>query len=129
MSKIAVKDLASYIVDSLDAGVDTSLLSKRIAAFLIEEKRSQDLTKLFRLVSEELSRRGSDQVLLVSARSLNSNIKNELAKLLTANNPVFTEVIDKSVIGGVKARSGELEIDLSLKSRLIRFKNIVARSN
>ena len=78
-----------------------------------------------RAVDEELTRRGSSQVVVTSAHEVSEATKKQLAKLLDVKNPTFSEVIDPSVIGGVKARSGESEIDLTVRARLNRFKQQV----
>jgi F0F1-type ATP synthase delta subunit len=78
----------------------------------------------------ELSRRGNDQVVITAAHETSSDVKKQISELLGVKNPTFTEIIDKNVIGGVKARSGETEIDLTVRGRLNRFKsNIVNQEN
>ena len=97
-------------------------VSSKVAAYLIDERKTTELPKVMRAIEEELARKGSTQVVVTSAREVSSEIKMQLAEMLNAQNPVFTEIIDKNVIGGVKARSGEQEIDLTVRGRLNRFK-------
>ena len=123
MSKIATHELASYIVDELEKGSDSQLVARKIASYLLEERRSRDFPAILRAVDAELARRGSAQVTITSAHKVEEETKKQLAELLDLQNPVFSEVIDKSVIGGVKARSGESEIDLTVRARLNNFKS------
>jgi len=122
MSSISARQLAEYAVDQIESGVATSNLASKISAFLIQERRTRDWPVVMRAVEEELARRGSSQVVITSAHEVSDQTKKQLATLLEVKSPVFSEVIDPSVIGGVKARSGESEIDLTVRARLNRFK-------
>ena len=66
------------------------------------------------------------QVTVTSAHTVADDVKAQLASLLGADNPSFTDVIDPSVIGGVKAVSGENQIDLTVRAKLNRFKSKIA---
>jgi F0F1-type ATP synthase delta subunit len=130
MSKITTQELAKYVVDQLEAGVDSSALAEQISAYLLEERRTRELPAILRAVDLELSRRGNDQVVITAAHVTSSDVKKQISDLLGVKNPTFTEIIDQNVIGGVKARSGETEIDLTVRGRLNRFKNnIVNQEN
>jgi F0F1-type ATP synthase delta subunit len=130
MAYVTTQELARYAIEELEAGVNSSVLASKLAAYLVEERRSRDLPAVLRVVNEELARRGSSQVIITAAHTVTEQSKNELARILGVINPVFTEVIDPSVIGGVKARSGETEIDLTVRGKLNRFKtNIVNSGN
>jgi F0F1-type ATP synthase delta subunit len=126
MGKITTNELAKYAVDQLEAGSNIKYLSSSIAAFLLEERRSREITTVMRAIEEELAMRGSAQITITAAHAVSEETKKQLAELLEVKNPVYTEIIDESVIGGVKARSGETEIDLTVRGRLSNFKaNIV----
>ena len=129
MAKVTTNELAKYAVDQLEAGVQAPALSRQLAAFLLEERRSRDMPAVLRAVDEELARRGSAQVVVTAAHEVSDATKKQLAGILQVKNPVFSEVIDESVIGGVKARSGESEIDLTVRGRLNRFKTNIVNSD
>jgi F0F1-type ATP synthase delta subunit len=130
MSKITTNELAKYVVEQLESGVEAPALAEQLSAFLLEERRTRELPAILRAVDLELSRRGSDQIVITAAHETSSEVKKKISELLGVENPVFTEVIDRGVIGGVKARSGETEIDLTVRGRLNRFKsNIVNQEN
>lgn len=130
MSKITTNELAAYAVDQLESGVKAPALSRLIAAFLLEERRSRETPQLMRAIDKELASRGSDQVVITAAHATSQEVKEQISALLGVKNPVFSEVIDQTVIGGVKARSGESEIDLTVRGRLNKFKTqIVSASN
>ncbi len=125
MSKISTNQLASYALNEIAEGADTNVVSSRLAGFLLYERRTRDVPALLRSIEKELSARGIDNVTITSAYEISEGIKNQLASMLNAKSPVFVDVIDTNVIGGVKARSGENEIDLTIKDRLNRFKQQV----
>jgi len=130
VSKITTNELAVYAVEQLESGVKAPALATQLAGFLMEERRSRDMPVVLRAIDEELACRGASQVMITSAHAVSDQTKKQLAELLEVKNPVFSETIDPSVIGGVKARSGESEIDLTVRGKLNRFKtNIVNSGN
>lgn len=128
MSKISTNELAEYAVEQLASGADSQLVARRLAAYLLQERRSRDMPAIMRAIEEEMARRGSPQIVITSAHAISEETKKQLSALLDVKNPVFSEVIDPSVIGGVKARSGESEIDLTVSAKLNRFKAKVMES-
>jgi len=122
MAKVTTSELAKYAVDEIEAGTSSSNVAQKIAAFLLEERRSRDHAAVMRAIDEELAKRGSPQVVITSAFEVSIETKKQLAGLLDVKNPVFSDVIDKNVIGGVKARSGDSEIDLTVRARMNKFK-------
>jgi F0F1-type ATP synthase delta subunit len=128
MSRISVTDLASYVVDELEQGADNGAVARKLASYLIDNKQSRDAAKVLRAVEVELHKRGKSQVEITSVHEVSDAVKSELAYLLGVNAPIFSETIDPSVIGGVKARSGETEIDLTVKNKLNKFKIATRRA-
>jgi F0F1-type ATP synthase delta subunit len=102
MSKITTNELATYAVNQLEAGIDSKIVSRKVASFLLEEKRSKEMPSVMRAIDAELTKRGSSEVIITSAHATTDETKKQLASLLDIKNPVFSEVIDRSVIGGVK---------------------------
>ena len=129
MGKISTRQLAKYVVDELEKGSNPTGVARHLAAYLLDSRQSRELAKVIRLIEDELNARGQSQVEITGAHEVSEQIKQELANLLGANNPVFHTSIDKSVIGGVKARSGESEIDLTVRGRLNKFKAKLINSN
>lgn len=125
MSKVTTNALAKYVVDQLEAGVEAPALAQQLSAFLLEERRTRELPTILRAVDVEMSNRGSDQIVITTAHGTSNEVKEQISELLGVKNPIFTEVIDQNVIGGVKARSGETEIDLTVRGRLNRFKSSI----
>ncbi len=128
MAKISTLQLANYAVDELEKGSTSKTVALKLASYLLEERRSREMPAIIRAIDKELELRGSTQVTVISAHETSNEIKAQLASLLGAKNPVFSSVIDPSVIGGVKARAGESEIDLTVKAKLNKFRSEVMRT-
>jgi F0F1-type ATP synthase delta subunit len=127
MVNITNNELARYIVEQLSGGTDSKLVARQLASLLIDERRTRDSSSLLRAIEAELNSRGQTQMTITSAHSVSDEIKKQLSIILDAKTPVITEVIEKDVIGGVKARAGEKEIDLTVRAKLNRFKQQVTK--
>ncbi len=128
MAKVTIHELAKYAVDEIQSGASEKVVAQKIAAFLLDERRSHDAAQVMRAIDNELARRGTDHVIITSAHEVSEEVKKQLASLLDVEKPVFSDVIDSSVIGGVKAESGERQIDLTVRAKLQKFKSEVMRS-
>lgn len=129
MPKINNHQIAQFAVAQLEAGASTQEVARKVASYLLDNRQSRELPSVLRAIEAELNQRCKSQVVITSAREVAENVKQELASLLGAPKPVFYEEIDPKVIGGVKARFGESEIDLTVRGKLQRFKTIVANSS
>lgn len=128
MAGLSLRELANYAVNQLDAGMAAREVSARIASVLISDKRTKDAPALLRAIEKELMIRGISTVHITSAFPVDADIKETLAAMLGAQNPSYVETIDTHVVGGVLARSGSNEIDLTVRGKLQKFKNIVVSS-
>ncbi len=126
MGSITLKQLATYAVDQIQYGTQSQVVTRKLAAYLLDSRQTRDMPKLMRAIELELVRRGSQEVTITSAHAVADDVAQQLAALLGAKNPIFTEVIDPSVVGGVKAVSGEDTIDLTVRAKLNRFKSKIA---
>jgi F0F1-type ATP synthase delta subunit len=119
MSKIAIKQLAKYAVDRLDAGDEWRQLSTDLASFLVTERRTKELDELIRLISDERAKRGLIDVKIISTRPVEKELKQRLASLLKLDGkPLFQEDIDPTLVGGVIARTNHEIVDLSVRTKL-----------
>ena len=129
MSKISNNQIAEYAVEQLIAGVSSQKVAQKVASYLLDSRQSRELSSVLRAIEATLNKRGSSQVVITSAHEVSETVKQELATLLGAKSPVFHEDIDPKVIGGVKARFSESEIDLTVRGRLNRFKVKIAKGD
>ncbi len=123
--KITYSQLAQYVIDQLESGTSTAVVAQHVAAYLTDTRQTRDISKVARALEAEMNRRGTTQVTVTSAHAMSSEVMQELARMLDAQNPIFFEEIDSRVIGGVKAEAGERVIDLTVRRKLDKFKAIV----
>jgi F0F1-type ATP synthase delta subunit len=127
MAKITMQQIAVYAADQLEAGTSMQDVARNVSAYLLHERRSRDVSSVIRAIEAEMNKRGKSQVVVTSAHAVSVEVKRQLAELLGAKNAVFHDEIDPEVIGGVKARSGESEIDLTVRGCLVRFQRGIMR--
>lgn len=125
MAKITAKQLAGYAADQLQDGADSKTIARQIAALLLSERRTRDISTFARALETELHLRGKTQVVVTSATKVDDVIKNQLASLLGVDSPIFYEIINSDIIGGVHASTLESQIDRTIAGQLKVFKQAV----
>ncbi|MDQ3158951.1 MAG: F0F1 ATP synthase subunit delta [bacterium] len=125
MSRASTREIATAIRDlskSNKAG-----LADAVAAYLVQERRTSELEKIMREVANlNETKDGIVEVDVSSAFPINDKVKSDIKQLIKEDKVIFNESIDKSLIGGVRVETREKFLDLTLRSRLNKFK---ARSN
>ena len=109
----------------------TDELKAAIAAFLIEEKISDELDSLMRDVQAYRASQGYLEATVVSAYPLNDVVRKDVQDLLKQEFPdakkiSLNERTDPSVIGGVRIEMAGEELDLTVKAKLNTFKRLTA---
>jgi F0F1-type ATP synthase delta subunit len=122
MSKPTNKDIACVAIDLIKKS-NKSVVAKSLASYLISERRSHDLDRIMREINKQLSNQtNKTEIDLISAYPVNEDIKNKIKKLLKVESAIFNQEIDKSVIGGVRAETSDVRLDLTVRNRLNRLK-------
>lgn len=123
--KLTRRQLASVVLDYTDSAESTSVASRNIAAYLIENRRVSELDALLREVSAlRTARSGQVEISAVSAFPISGDIKREVANIFGAKRAVFNESLDNSVLGGARFESLDKRLDLSLRSKLNRLNSV-----
>lgn len=123
MAQISRKVLAEAIITTMP-GMSTRALAQTVAAYLVSEQRTRDLEPLMRDISQlREMREGILEVTATSAFVLSEEIKKELQKIFSAPTVRINEVIDPSVIGGVRVESSDRILDLTVRNRLNQLKS------
>lgn len=129
MGKVARTRIASVIADrTLKSGSDKGF-AKEVAAYLLAEQRVSGLDSIMRDVMDDWSKAGYLEVLAYSAHPLTEELKSEITARIKAVSPeakqiVITEQHDGSVIGGVRLKLANRQLDLSIENKLNRFKQL-----
>lgn len=129
MAKVPRTRLAAYIADhALKHGSDERF-AREVAAYLLAEGRVNGLDSILRDVMDDWSKAGHLEVLAYSAYPLSPALKKQITERIKAVSPhakriVVTEQHDPSVVGGVRLRLANRELDLSVEHRLNTFKQL-----
>ncbi len=121
--------LAHFIADkTLKDGVSRQF-SQEVAAYLLSEHRVSELDSLLRDVQADWAGSGHVEVIASSAHPLTpmvrADIKAQVKQLYpTAKQIIVTEVHDPEVVGGVRLRLANQQLDLSIEAKLNRFKQL-----
>lgn len=119
-------DIAKGFMKQADAqGVKKAV--KNTAALILEQGMHGDLDQILEDIAREYARqKGIVEAEVRTAFKLSAETKKELIKRVEqrtgAKKVTLHEVIDRSLLGGVIVTAPDMELDLSLKSKLTRLK-------
>ncbi len=111
------------------ATADSQTLAAEIAAFLLDEHRTSELNSLLRDVSQYRADHGIVEVVAVSAFDLLDNVRADITAQVREMFPESREIIisqrlDDNIIGGVRLEFPNQQLDLSVRSKLNRLKQL-----
>jgi F-type H+-transporting ATPase subunit delta len=126
---ITRRKLASHIADEwVDGGADRTHLIQQMAAFLVEEGRTNEVDLLVNDIKIEIEQRYGITVADVhSAHPLNEQIKKAITEMVKsktgAKSVRMSEAIDESLIGGVVVDTPTMSIDMSVRGKLNKLRS------
>lgn len=123
--------IAGVIAGRTASTKNTKKLSREIAAYLIDNRRVNDLNSILRDVQEDRAKTGIVEVSATSAHPINSAIKADITKQIKqlyphAQQVIISEYHDLAVIGGVRLELANQQLDLSIISSLNKFRQLTA---
>lgn len=127
--------IAAYLAErSLASGASADKLSREVAAYLLETNRTGELSSLMRDVQELRAERGIVEVLASSAHELSAGAKSDIEANVKRLYPdakriIISEVRDTNVVGGVRLELANQQLDLSVRGKLNRFKQLTTAEN
>ena len=131
MSKATRTRIADVITDEGLKHGSTKKFGREIAAYLLDTGRTRELDPLLRDVQSTMAERGYVEVYAVSAHDLNAkvltDIKSQIRKLYPKAKKI--EIIpkyDAEIIGGVRIELADRQLDLSIESKLNKFKQLTS---
>lgn len=118
--------LARLIADQTLAKGSSKRFTQEVAAYLLTERRVNELDSVLRDVQADWAEAGQVEVLTYSAHALTGQVKANIIKRLKPLYPrakrIFvTEIHDPAVIGGVRLSVAGRQLDLSIETKLDRF--------
>jgi F0F1-type ATP synthase delta subunit len=129
--KVPRNRISAVISSRLAGGENVGQLSAELAAYLLSEKRTGELDSLLRDIQAYRAEQGLVEAEAVSAHPLSAQVRADAeAKVRTvfpeAKQIVITEIIDDSVIGGIRLALPHRQLDLTIRAQLNRFKQLTA---
>jgi F0F1-type ATP synthase delta subunit len=121
--------LAQAIADhTLKTGASKSL-SREVAAYLLSERRVNELDSVLRDVQADWAAAGFVEVIASSAHPLTAAAKADITRQVkrlypAAKRIIVTEVHDPAIIGGVRLNVANRQLDLSVEAKLNTFKQL-----
>ena len=121
--------LAAIIAERCQQPAGSKELSQEIAAYLLAEGRTGELDSILRDVMQYRTDHGIVEVAAINAHPLSDSAKSDIENLIKGLFPnskqiIISEQIDTSVIGGVRLELANQQLDLSIRSKLNRFKQL-----
>ncbi len=122
--------LAKLVAErTLKQGV-SKRFDKEVAAYLLSEGRVNELDSLLRDVQADWAEAGHVEVIARSAYPLTATVKADIRREVKKVHPdakqvVINEVTDPDIVGGVRLNLPNRQLDLSIRSKLNRFKQSV----
>jgi F-type H+-transporting ATPase subunit delta len=122
MAKLSRRSIALYVADQLTNGTESSQLVSQLAAYLVDTRRTGELSLIIRDIQYFLSEAGSVSGVITTASELSAATKKSIEsfiKLQTgAKHVALDSLIDPSVIGGVKVSIPDREFDATVSRNL-----------
>ncbi len=122
MSKPTKKQIATATL-KLTNKYSKKQLATLLAAYLIENHRSNELDAIMREIGSIREKTtGVVEVNLTSRKKLDQNEVNKIMKLIDSDSFVVNNIIDESVVGGVRVETSEKLLDLTVRNRLTKLR-------
>jgi F-type H+-transporting ATPase subunit delta len=131
MSKLPRHQLAAVLAERSLAQLDVKTFSDELAAYLLSEHRTGELDSLMRDIMQYRADHGVVEVVAVSAHTLTDSVRKDIESQVrelypAAKKVIISEEIDPVIIGGVRIELANQQLDLSIRAKLNRFKQLTA---
>lgn len=124
--RLSRRSMAEYIARSLVDGKDKKELFRQLAAYLVDTRRTKELELIVRDIEFSLGEKGVVQASIVSAFELTAETTKALeifVKSATkATHVSLSNMVDPSVLGGVKITAAGRELDQTVAHQLTVLK-------
>jgi F0F1-type ATP synthase delta subunit len=130
VSKVSRTQLAKLLAERFATTQDRAKLEQEVAAYLLSEKRASELDSLMRDIAQLRADEGYVEADVVSAFPLSPAAEADVKAVLKGAYPSaksirLNERRDERVIGGVKLELANQQMDMSIRAKLNRFKQLV----
>ncbi len=117
------KDLAQAVYGLMKSGSGRQELAESVAAYLLDNHSSREIGSLLRdIESVQLKQDDILEAQVTSVRPLSPANKQLIENMFDAKKVIIHQTQDPSLIGGVKVRAHDMQVDYSVRTRLQRLK-------
>jgi len=107
----------------------TKRLSKEVAAYLLSERRTNELAPLLRDVQQAWAEAGRVDITAISSHPLSAGVRRNITARVRklypqAKQVTIIEELDPSILGGVRLELADQQLDLSIETKLNTFKQL-----
>lgn len=129
MAKLPRHDIARVLAERSLGRVDSRTFSKQIASYLLSENRTSEVEPLLRDIMQYRAEKGIVEVIAVSAHALTAANRSDIEKQVRAAVPatktiIISEELKPDMLGGIRLELPAQQIDLSVRAKLNRFKEL-----
>ena len=125
-------NLAEYIVASVEDNMNSKKLAKNVAEYLLDTRKASELESVLRDVVNLRAANGFVEVDAYSTHKLSDSaikdikttVKNHYDNTKTV---VVNNLIDEDLVGGVKLYIGSDRLDLSIKNKLNKCRELTVK--
>lgn len=118
MQKLSRRKLAEYVASQVTHGVIPEAALQEVAAYLYESRRLREVTLVVRSIEDALSQKGVTVATVTSARPLDERLRAIITNQIGSDEVHLREVVDPTVIGGVRLQTPDAAYDATLAHKL-----------
>ena len=129
MAKIPRHEIAKVLAERTLGRVNAAALSNEVAAYLLAEGRTAELEPLLRDVMQYRAEHGIVEVIAVSTHPLSAGVHSDITVQVKkvfpgAKQIIVSEELQPELVGGVRLEFPNQQLDLSVRAKLSRFKQL-----
>lgn len=126
---ISRRVLARSVVDQLlEQSVSVQDIIPRLAGYLIQTKQVSRVDELVGEIAYELSRRGTVEATVTTARPLDSELRAQVIDYIKAHENgaeiQLNEVVDETILGGIIIETPSMRYDASAKGAIKQLRSL-----
>jgi F0F1-type ATP synthase delta subunit len=126
--------IAQLVADKTLQKGSSKRFNRELAAYLLNERRVNELDSLLRDVQHDWADAGYVEILARSARPLSPAVKTDIKRRIKQLYPkakriVITEIHDPAVVGGAKLQLADRQLDISVAADLARLRQLTPERN
>jgi len=125
------EQLAATIAERTLTIKDSKQLSKEVAAYLVSEQQTEELNSIIRDVIAYRNEKGYIEADIISAYPISSDVRMDVKKYIhdiypNAKHVTLNEMVDPTLIGGLRLEVGDRQLDFTVRAKLNSLKRMTA---